>query len=751
MTASILRSISGVVLLSLATLTKAQTVPQPTYTNEYDANGNVTQITDPLGRKTTTTIDPLNRIRQIEQPVINGARPTIKLDYDGIDQLTTVTDPRNLKTRYAVDGLGNQSELVSPDTGLTKSTYDVAGNLKTSTDGRGKTSTYTYDALNRLTRIDCAGSVSTTFEYDGGATPTPNAVGKLTRMTDESGSTSYSYDGFGRLMTKVQNVVSAPNNFTQTLRYAYEPSGRLASVTYPSGNRVNYAYNNAGRVISITLNPTQANGSGTNTGSNIALLRNITYAPFGGSSGWTWGNSTAASPNTHARTFDLNGRISSYSLGSPSANGAVRTVIYDAASRIKGYTHTGTGTVPTPASLNQTFDYDNLDRLTSYNGNGTNQTYAYDASGNRIKVSFGANSYTNTIDPLSNKLSATTGPVPAKTNAYDGAGNLSSDGTLVVTYSGRGRPYSIKNGAVTVYQLFNGTGQRVLQSYGGGLFTYDEQGHLVGEYDVNTGKPMRETVYLGDLPVAVLTQTVTGTAPSQTTATNVFHVHPDHLGTPRIITRPLDNKIVWRWDNSDPFGLTPPTEYFSGSGTFTFNLRMPGQYYDRNTNLFHNYHRDYDPQTGRYIQSDPIGLAGGMNTYVYVGGNPLSYIDPFGLAPNTVEMALQQAVIEGNVVEVETILEAAGLEGSTALREAAANANRIKHIFGKATHNLDPLLKACTSKGKALQLLQAAARAGANKSYSLEQTFGVVINGVNVNVSGQMVNGVFRLATAFIP
>ncbi|NHZ67261.1 RHS repeat-associated core domain-containing protein, partial [Massilia genomosp. 1] len=98
-----------------------------------------------------------------------------------------------------------------------------------------------------------------------------------------------------------------------------------------------------------------------------------------------------------------------------------------------------------------------------------------------------------------------------------------------------------------------------------------------------------------------------------------------------MITRTPDNKIVWRWDNGDPFGLTPPNENPSGVGTFTFNLRMPGQYYDKNTNLFYNYYRDYDPQTGRYVQSDPIGLGGGINTYGYVGGNPLTFIDPFGL------------------------------------------------------------------------------------------------------------------------
>ncbi|MDQ1835263.1 RHS repeat-associated core domain-containing protein [Massilia scottii] len=625
---------------STGTLASAQSVPEAPTSYKYDLVGNLKEIADPLGRMTNLTYDPLDRVKQVEQPLTNGARPTIKYGYDGMDQVATVTDPRNLETRYAVDGLGNRSELRSPDTGLTKSTYDAAGNRKTRMDGRGKTNTYFYDALNRLTRIDYTGTISTTFEYDGDAKLTPTAAGKMTRMTDESGYTTYTYDAFGRLAIKAQTTTGLGSyNNTHTLIYGYDAAGRLASVTYPSGNRVNYGYNHVGQVASITLNPVKATGTDTNVDSSIVLLNNITYTPFGGTTGWKWGSSVPANQYAHVRTYDLDGRISSYTMGSPTANGVVRTINYDAASRIKGYTHSGTGTLPSPASLNQTFGYDELNRLTSYSGNGTSQTYAYDASGNRIKAGFGANGYTNTIYPLSNKLSATTGPGPAKTNTYDDAGNLTTDGTLVVTYSGRARPYRIQNGTVTAHQLFNGLEQRVFQTNGGGIFVYDEQGQLVGEYNYVNGKATRETVYLGNLPVAVLTQTVTGAVPAQNTAINVFHIHPDHLGTPRMITRTLDNKIVWRWDNGDPFGLTPPTEYFNGSGTFTFNLRMPGQYYDRNTNLFYNYHRDYDPQTGRYIQSDPIGLNGGINTYAYVGGNPLSNIDPTGLCVGPVMVA----------------------------------------------------------------------------------------------------------------
>jgi RHS repeat-associated protein len=90
----------------------------------------------------------------------------------------------------------------------------------------------------------------------------------------------------------------------------------------------------------------------------------------------------------------------------------------------------------------------------------------------------------------------------------------------------------------------------------------------------------------------------------------------------------------WRWDGADPFGVAAPNQNPAVLGAFEFNPRFPGQYYDRETNLHFNYFRDYDPRVGRYTQSDPIGLQGGINTYSYVGGNPLSRTDPFGLACN---------------------------------------------------------------------------------------------------------------------
>jgi RHS repeat-associated protein len=140
---------------------------------------------------------------------------------------------------------------------------------------------------------------------------------------------------------------------------------------------------------------------------------------------------------------------------------------------------------------------------------------------------------------------------------------------------------------------------------------------LLGEYDA-AGVPRQETVYLGSTPVAVLQ------------GTTLYFVHADHLDTPRVITDRAGT-VVWRWD-SDPFGTTPADADPDGDGqAFTYHLRFPGQYFDAETGLHYNYFRDYDPSTGRYVQSDPIGLAGGMNTYAYVGNDPVNWVDPRGL------------------------------------------------------------------------------------------------------------------------
>ena len=104
----------------------------------------------------------------------------------------------------------------------------------------------------------------------------------------------------------------------------------------------------------------------------------------------------------------------------------------------------------------------------------------------------------------------------------------------------------------------------------------------------------------------------------------------DHLNTPRLVAD-ATGTTVWRWDQAEPFGNNPAEENPSGLGAFDLPLRLPGQRYDAETGLHYNYFRDYDPSIGRYGESDPVGLSGGLNTYAYVGATPLTRIDRLGL------------------------------------------------------------------------------------------------------------------------
>jgi RHS repeat-associated protein len=120
------------------------------------------------------------------------------------------------------------------------------------------------------------------------------------------------------------------------------------------------------------------------------------------------------------------------------------------------------------------------------------------------------------------------------------------------------------------------------------------------------------------------------------------------LNTPRLIADST-GATVWRHDNTEPFSDSVPDESPSGLGAFEFPLRVPGQYADAETGLHYNYFRDYSPALGQYVQSDPVGLGGGINTYAYVVGQPLTLVDSRGLAtPDTVGGAVgQQGVKKG--------------------------------------------------------------------------------------------------------
>ncbi|AEG92353.1 Ig-like domain repeat protein [Ramlibacter tataouinensis] len=598
----------------------------------YDAMGRINTQVDPNGLATYFYYDSLGRRIQSQQPPNTGATSPTVIDYgyNLADALVSVTDPRSLTTSYTPNGLGHVTAQSSPDSGGTQYTYDAKGNVLTKTDARGKTTTYTYDALDRATSISYSTGAPTTFEYDGGTTPTPAATGELTRMNDESGQTSYSYDALGRMTGK--SVTIAGRTFT--VGYSWGDSGsaldKLTAITYPSGSRVNYSYDPYGSISGITVNPANPNGQGT-SGTATTLLSGITYNAENKVTGWLW-------PDGKMRPigYDSYGQIASYSLGDPqgtgNAAGVLRTLQRDAAGRITGYGHTNGAAAVT--SLDQSFGYDSLNRLTAATQASGSTSYSYDATGNRTAKTIAGSTYANTISATSNRLTQVQDVLGAASVVHDAAGNVTSDGSASFAYSDRGRMGSATTAGGTVAYLYNGLGQRAQKSgptalvaSGASYFVYDEAGQLLGEYDAN-GNPVYETVYLGSMPVGALKQS--GNAANGDIATTVYNVYADHIDTPRLITR-QDHTIVWRWDTAEAFGATAANQDPSGLGAFVYNQRFPGQVFDSETGLLQNWNREYNPRWGRYVQSDPIGLEGGINTFSYVEGNPLQFIDPMGL------------------------------------------------------------------------------------------------------------------------
>lgn len=639
------RVASVIFALASGSVAWGQGAPQGSMTwhHEYDANGNLQLVLGPLGAQTDQDHDALNRLGKVTQPqpLAGVARPIVELGYNGQDGLTSVSDPRKKNTTYQLNGLGNISPLTSPDTGATTYTYYDDGNVKSATDARGKLTSYLYDGLNRLTKATYAQGVASRYFYDGSEqqVPAPFSQGRLTQITDESGSTKLGYDAYGHVLTKKQVTGDRTFNVSYTYGDTGTSNGKLADLRYPSQAVVHYTYDAlTGQISGITVNPVKANGSGTNTNVTLKLLTDLKYTAWNEPSGWIWADGVV-----YSRAWDGYARPSTYPIGNPSgtgkAAGMMRTVGYDDAGRILTYTHADGANRPLPA-WDQSFVHDRLDRITQATGSGTSYGYDYDANGNRKRFDVGSQSYLNVMKTDSNRIDTeqAIGPGGTKTKytlAFDDAGHMTSGAGFTATYSARGRMASLTKSGLTTSYLYNGLEQRVYKAgsavpTGAAYFVYDEQGRVLGEYDA-TGAPHYEVIWLGDQPMGVIHQTRSGTPPNVTISTRVDFVYADHLNAPRAIARPSDHAIVWRWDSIEPFGLNLANDNPNSLGPYAFNLRLPGQEYDAESSLHHNGYRDFDPWTGRYLQSDPKGLRAGINTYTYVRSGPLTRVDPTGL------------------------------------------------------------------------------------------------------------------------
>ncbi|HHK4203823.1 TPA: RHS repeat domain-containing protein, partial [Pseudomonas aeruginosa] len=313
---------------------------------------------------------------------------------------------------------------------------------------------------------------------------------------------------------------------------------------------------------------------------------------------------------------------------------------HDANGNIQQHRHSLWGTLD--------YQYDPLDRLTEERGVQGGRSYAYDAVGNRTQRSDNpasggtASSQDYQYAPDSNRLTA----IGAQAVTSDAAGNLTQDrAARKLAYDAQGRLQSVSlDGQQVAEYRYNALGQRIVKLTPESVTTYlyGPDGQLLGEAEHDgSGRKLRAQYYLwlDSLPLATIDADYD--AQGKVGNPTLLYLHGDHLDTPRLATD-ASGQIAWQWQ-SDAFGRGEALS----QGSTQVNLRFPGQYYDAESGLHYNYFRDYDPETGRYVESDPIGLDGGLNTYAYVGSNPVGLVDPNGLSPTATAGAGAGFVVGG--------------------------------------------------------------------------------------------------------
>lgn len=654
---------SGYVISDTRALGKAE---QQVTTYERDATKNlILSTTDALGRRTELTYDTRGNVTSVTRLAGTSNAVMVILTYDSIyNQPTSITDELEhvLKLRY--DPLGDLTEVEDPLGNIYRFSYTATGRVATATDPAGNITQFTYgggdlvqvtDSLGRTVTMftDLAGRLLTftdplgnryRFEYDrldqvtkftdplGAVTTLARDVNNnLTQFTDARGGvTKFAYDAKDRLTTITDPLLKTDiyvYDEMDNLIQATERNGKIRTFTYDALNRRKTA--EYGRSISgSTLTPPDATVTytwdagnrltqavdtqdGTITLGYDALDRFVSENSPRGSVGYT---------------YDAAGRRTKLSIPGQ----ADVTYTYDDANRLTGITK-GTDqigfaydalgrrtTLNLPGGIAATYTYDAAGQLTAiaYTRAGISVgdlAYQYDAAGRRIQESgslarrtMPAAIASATYD-AANRLTSWAGA----TLTYDANGNLTNDGSRTYTWDSRNRLGTL-TGAATASFGYDAFGRRSSATVSGSTtsFLYDGL-NIIQEL---TGASVKATI-LGGLELDEIFR--------RTDASGARSFLTDGLGSTMTLTD--DTGIARTQYRYDPYGASTT----SGDGSSN-----PFQYTGREndgTGLYYYRARYYSPIFSRFIQSDPVGLAGGFNTYAYVSGNPLNGIDPNGL------------------------------------------------------------------------------------------------------------------------
>ena len=571
----------------------------------YDAGGNLVSRTDALGRTTLFEHDALGRVASQTDALAGVTR----VEYDALDNPTRVTDAGNSTRRYGYDRNGLLTSEIRALGGAIEYRYDATGNAIGRTSAGGERRVLEYDDAGRALSeaYYAAGSnragQTVLYSYDRS-----NLLTGYIQSGDTASSAVYEHDGTGRRMRETLTYGAGAAAFTRIVDQAWYPSGKRKKLTYPDGTAVEFGYTSGGRLETAG-------------------------APGGGEMRWSdydW---------RVAKTVSLPGAVRSYTFDSLQRIAGIKVQAPGGMRMDYAYTYDVAGNVTQKTTQQGTFTYayDALDRLKEATppaallGQGPGklplERYGYDAVHHRLSSEASPGDWRYDAD---GQLLGYGLGQERKRYEYDGNGNTkgafagdAATPTESLVYDAAERLRELHHGGQVVAQYqYDPFGRRIRKETAEGVtwYQYNEQG-LIAEYDA-TGAA--KAIY-GWLPDATW-----GTAPlwsAQRVAGvwDVNYYHNDLLDAPQLMTD-ASGDTVWS-GLADAFGATQ----VSASSRVTNPLRLPGQYFDAESGTHYNLFRDYDPQLGRYRQNDPIGQRGGLNTYVYVRGNPQARVDPWGL------------------------------------------------------------------------------------------------------------------------
>ena len=608
-------------------LTNVGGMSQTTTFSNYDNNGNPQTITDPVSNATAQVFDALNRLTQIT----DANAGVTGFVFDEHDRITQVIDANGHATGFVLDGFGEEIQRTSPDSGTSVFYYDGDGNLTKKVDALSVTTNYTYDKDDRiLTRsypADSTQYVGYTYDKSGGLFGF--GIGRLSTVSENStgGFVNLKYDERGNLLSQ-RRYTSGGTNLSNVFA-SYDAANRLNGYTYPSGMFLGYAFDAAGYVTSLVIYPT-GSGSHQSVGS-------VGHYPFGALHAVTFHNGVGES-----YPLDADYRMTAVT-DSPTSGGSptIRNISYgyDAADNVTGITDA------ILASNSQTLTFDVLNRLktaTSGTGGYGSLAWTYDNVGNELSSTAGLLTTTYGYTSGSNRLASITQgtTTSVSTNANGNITSIppaNSATAATFAYNVTNRLASVTGTSPAPSFVYDAFGQRYSKTDSGSPITYryDFEGKLLEE---NNSGQVTDYIYSDGRLFALFTP-ATGA---------VYYVHSDRQGTPQLVTDSLQAPV---WGTSyQPYGTTPAI--ISG---IVQNLRFPGQYFDLETGFSYNLNRDYMPNLGRYLESDPIGIAGGLNTFLYANANPGKFVDPFGLSDVAFDRMTNQIVFtdqNGKVVGV---------------------------------------------------------------------------------------------------